>query len=490
MIWRIDIRSLWVVAIVLGSSPAGLMAQPSPQTAGPLPDSVVAAREAQLLLRLRDEQSRTSPEPDSTQAQRRLETLITEAAQLASLTQQSSLRLECLSIQLQALYLRITRWPQDVGINDSLARLRETARQVKAVRHDDAMAVGDFWLVTAELWELKRSSIPLAEQQRQSEQVLRSFIVVHNQGPTVDAARAALRKLIDSGVREASTDPGDTDSEASRTPEPIGEPLYSLGEPVTTGTGEVRVPIRCRYQRGENVLRILVPDMGPKPGEPVRFLFLLPVEAGEGSDFGDPIEVVRKLDLHNRHRLVVVSPTFSDIPWYVDHPTDLKVRQTSYLIRGVLPAVRELFPTPSAHVLLLGFSKSGWGALSLLARYPREFDAAAVWDTPFNLTALSYPGMKEVFATPEYLARQALPDRLRGAARQLRRGKRIAILGYENFLEQQQQIHKLLNELEIPHDYVEGPSRRHRWDSGWVEQAVERLADMTPPVEESAISAP
>lgn len=56
-----------------------------------------------------------------------------------------------------------------------------------------------------------------------------------------------------------------------------------------------------------------------------------------------------------------VAPTFSQVPWYADHPTDLKIRQETYFINVVLPLVEQTYPaqkSPDGR-LLLGFSKSG-----------------------------------------------------------------------------------------------------------------------------------
>ena len=36
-------------------------------------------------------------------------------------------------------------------------------------------------------------------------------------------------------------------------------------------------------------------------------------------------------------------------------------------------------------------------------------------------------------------------------------------------------MHALLDELKIPHEYRDGPLRKHDWHSGWVSEAVELL---------------
>jgi hypothetical protein len=222
-------------------------------------------------------------------------------------------------------------------------------------------------------------------------------------------------------------------------------------------------------------LRVLLPE-APLPAEgPLTILFVLPVEAGLGTTWGDGMATVERLDLHNRHGLVVVAPSFDHTPWYADHPTDPDIRQESAMIEGVAPAADQLFPVRQARRLLLGFSKSGWGAISLLLRRPDLFDAAAAWDAPLMQERPDRFGMGPIFGTQGSFDGYYLPRRLRENATWLRDRKRLALLGYDAFRDDMQRAHALLEELRVPHDYADGPRRLHHWESGWVEDAVEAL---------------
>jgi S-formylglutathione hydrolase FrmB len=213
----------------------------------------------------------------------------------------------------------------------------------------------------------------------------------------------------------------------------------------------------------------------PPAPSPHRFLFVLPVEAGEETRYGDGLLTVKALDLHNRFDLIAVAPTFRQIPWYSDHPTDPDIRQESYMIQTVLPAVDQLFPSSQPCRLLLGFSKSGWGAVSLLVRHPDLFTAAAAWDTLLMIDGPSGYQMHEVFATQQNFDRYYLPRLLTEKAPLLRQRKRLSLSGYGNFRDDLQRAHRFLEQLQIPHHYADGPERPHHWDSGWVEEAVETL---------------
>ena len=49
------------------------------------------------------------------------------------------------------------------------------------------------------------------------------------------------------------------------------------------------------------------------------------------------------------------------------------------------------------------------------------------------------------------------------------------LLGYDNFRSHYAAVHALLVELIIPHEDRDGPQRKHRWESGWLNEAVELL---------------
>ena len=59
----------------------------------------------------------------------------------------------------------------------------------------------------------------------------------------------------------------------------------------------------------------------------------------------------------------------------------------TYFLKVVVPFVKQTYLAggDKAHRLLVGFSKSGWGAFSLLLRYPDRFGKAAAWDAPLMI---------------------------------------------------------------------------------------------------------
>jgi len=236
--------------------------------------------------------------------------------------------------------------------------------------------------------------------------------------------------------------------------------------------------VKSEFQAGETEIRVLVPELS-ESAQPYATLYVLPVEAGDGRRWGDAQQEILRHDIHNRHRLVCVYPTFSHLPWYADHPQQATIRQESYFLRVVVPFVERTYPVrhDSSGRLLVGFSKSGWGAFSLLLRHPDRFAKAAAWDAPLAMSQPNRYGMQEIFATQENFEGYRITSLLKQRAGELRTGSRLIHLGYGNFREQHLAVESLLNELQISHVFRDGPQRPHAWDSGWLPEAVQRLVE-------------
>lgn len=250
-----------------------------------------------------------------------------------------------------------------------------------------------------------------------------------------------------------------------------------IGPAKADGQGILVHEVQSPWQAGTTHIRVLLPDsIDPAKRYPVAYV--LPVEAGQGTRWGDGLREVQRAGLHNRYQVICVLPTFSHLPWYADHPTDATIRQESYLLKAVVPWVEEHYPARSSADgrWLVGFSKSGWGALSLLLRHEATFGKAAAWDAPLMMAAPGMYGSGPIFGTRPNFEGYQVSALLRGKHRSLGPTERLAVLGYGNFREQHQQAHDLLKELEIPHLYRDGPQRPHHWNSGWLPEAFAWLA--------------
>jgi hypothetical protein len=234
--------------------------------------------------------------------------------------------------------------------------------------------------------------------------------------------------------------------------------------------------VQSPFQAGITQIKVLLPDSRESEHRfPV--VFVLPVEAKNESRYGDGLAEIKKHNLHNKHEAIFVAPTFSHLPWYADHPTDPLIRQETYFLQVVVPFVERTYPIePKSEArLLLGFSKSGWGAWSLLLRHPDAFGRAAAWDAPLMMDRLGKYGTSPIFGTQANLEAYRLTDLLAAKRDSLGPQKRFVLTGYGNFRPEHEQMHSLLDKLMIAHDYRDGPQLKHDWHSGWVAEAVELL---------------
>jgi len=236
--------------------------------------------------------------------------------------------------------------------------------------------------------------------------------------------------------------------------------------------------IQSPLQAGKTDVRVLLPDKR-EPGKRYPVVYVLPVEAGRESRFGDGLTEVKKHDLHNKLGAIFVAPTFAQLPWYADHATKADLRQETYFLQVVMPLLDKEYPTQAeaSGRLLLGFSKSGWGAFSLLLRHPEQFGKAAAWDAPLMMAEPNRFGMGDIFGTQANFEKYQLTKLLAQRADQFRTGKRLISLGYGSFREHHEQSHALMDKLKIDHVYRDGPPRKHDWHSGWVSEAAGLLLE-------------
>jgi hypothetical protein len=234
--------------------------------------------------------------------------------------------------------------------------------------------------------------------------------------------------------------------------------------------------VESTFQSGATQIRVLLPE----PLDACRrypVIYLLPVEAGTEQRYGDGLLEVKREKLHQRYPVIFVAPTFSQLPWYADHPTDPAIRQESHFLQAVVPLVEKTYSTRNERSgrLLLGFSKSGWGAWTLLLRHPDLFNRAAAWDAPLDMRESGQFGSGPIFGTQENFAHYRVRDLLTRRASSLGDEPRLILMGWGGFRDDIQTTHALLDELGISHLYRDGPRRKHDWHSGWVSEAVKFL---------------
>lgn len=238
------------------------------------------------------------------------------------------------------------------------------------------------------------------------------------------------------------------------------------------------------YQNEPSEIRVLVPDnYDPKKKYPV--VYILPVGAAKGAGQGSALIIFTKANLQNRYEVILAEPTYEITPWFGDHPTDQKIRQESYLRDFVVPFVEKNYSTlgtPEGR-MLLGFSKSGWGAFALIFRNPDFFGYAASWDAPYFFVDFRY-GMAPVFDNTEYLKKYR-PDLLVVEQKAHFQNKTRLVMGGEDKWgkaiptpsggSHTVEMHELMEKEGVKHVYRPDLKTLHTWSAAWIVPTFEEL---------------
>ncbi|MBL7154124.1 MAG: hypothetical protein ISS79_10420 [Phycisphaerae bacterium] len=260
---------------------------------------------------------------------------------------------------------------------------------------------------------------------------------------------------------------------------------YLLACSVAPAQDNVKIhTVETEYQNGKQEIRVLLPD-DYRNDNYYRVLYVLPVEKGFDQRYGYGLGVLEQMDAHNMYDLIVVQTGFEKEPWYGDHATDIKTRQASYLKESVVPFVEKHYSAMGTLEgrLLVGFSKSGWGAFSLVLTYPEFFGYAASWDAPMFFDKFHYR-MEPIYGTLEQL-NIFRPDLLVSKQRRYFRKKaRLVLTGEQgwgrsiptpNGASHTAEMHQLLDKEGIQHVYDNSLRVPHRWTEQWMATTLEAL---------------
>jgi hypothetical protein len=241
---------------------------------------------------------------------------------------------------------------------------------------------------------------------------------------------------------------------------------------------------------GSTILRILEPT-NPAPGMPRRFIYVLPVitDVDLQSEFGDGLEELLALNIHNAYNAYVIAPSFRAVPWYADHDSISYRKYEAFMVHDLVPWVQaNLSVTGQEEHWLIGFSKSGFGAVTLLFRNPTVFNAAAAWDFPADQSdpyiwdMLDNYGTNANFQnnyrlTSEWIAARRQP--FLTAPRLWLSDDYAHYYGTPTFRDEVLAFagRLLANDVQFSLE-ASGTIRPHTWTSGWLPEAVAGLQDM------------
>jgi hypothetical protein len=230
---------------------------------------------------------------------------------------------------------------------------------------------------------------------------------------------------------------------------------------------------------GTQVLRVLAPAK-PTRGVPHNFLYVLPVDAGTTSNYGDGLETLRALDAQDKYNLTIIEPSFELAPWYADNPNDSNLHYESFITKDLVPWVaRHLATTGHEQNWLVGFSRSGLGAQDLILRHPDLFALSASWDFPADMRSYDQygPSSTHCYGTEQsFQANYRLtPAFVNAHKAPFIHRDRIWIGGYAAFQTDVSDYDALLTSHGIAHMTERPQATAHSWGSGWMPLALAAL---------------
>lgn len=230
---------------------------------------------------------------------------------------------------------------------------------------------------------------------------------------------------------------------------------------------------------GAQRLRILRPT-NPAAGVRHSFIYVLPVEAGLGTTYGDGLDTLRALDAQNTYNLTIIAPSFGVEPWYADNPNDPNAQQETFMTTELQPWVKANLATSGYEQhWLIGFSKSGIGSMDLFLKHPDLFTLEAAWDWPADISTYDQFGASSAnsYGTDaNFQANYRLTSAFMDAHKTpFLTDNRIWIGGYNTFQTDVADFDALLTTKGMAHTTETPTSMLHRWDSGWVPLALSAL---------------
>ena len=218
----------------------------------------------------------------------------------------------------------------------------------------------------------------------------------------------------------------------------------------------------------------------PSPNYQHSFLFALPPQPGlDESGWGVGIDQLQQLNVANQYNATIIEPVFPLYSWYADNPNDPTMNYETFTATYLTQWVDSTFATTGAEKnLLLGFSKSGYGALDLLFKHPAVFSAAAAWDFPADMptynaiaSAAGNYGTDANFQA-NYRLDTSFIDQYEAP---FLSQDRIWISGYASFEQDVSDFNTLLTSQGVAHTLAPQTPSVHAWQGNWLPEAVSGL---------------
>jgi S-formylglutathione hydrolase FrmB len=211
---------------------------------------------------------------------------------------------------------------------------------------------------------------------------------------------------------------------------------------------------------------VVLPDGYADSNERFPTLYLLHGWSGDNTEW---VSKTTLGSLADEHQMIVVMPNGAYDSWYVDSAVKKDSNYQSYIGKDVVKYIDKKFKTISKKEAraITGLSMGGYGALNVAINNPLTF--GNVGSMSGGVDPRYFPknwGMESVFGdhvkNSDYWDDKAI---ISNAHRFIFSGIDIIIdCGLDDFFSRSnKELHNLLVELKIPHDYIERPGT-HDWN--------------------------
>ena len=227
-------------------------------------------------------------------------------------------------------------------------------------------------------------------------------------------------------------------------------------------------------------VRVLTPQ-DPSTDYPHSFLYALPVEGGLAqSTYGSGLDELANLDVEDQYNATIIEPIFPMDSWYADNPNDPTIDYETF-VADILPQwVDSNFSTTGTEQnLLVGFSKSGYGALDLELKHPSVFSAVAAFDFPGDMTSYDDYGSS---SADDYGTQANFQDNYEMNASfidahdaSFTAQDRILISEGPAFTTQVTDFGNLLTSEGVMYTSLNQTNDAHNWSGGWLSGAIAGL---------------
>lgn len=226
--------------------------------------------------------------------------------------------------------------------------------------------------------------------------------------------------------------------------------------------------IKSDYEEDSTYLRIISTTI--TEDSDLNLIFVLPVEASkENYKFGNGFDECKKLIDCNKisNNVIFIQPDYNRIPWYGNHNSNRLIWQLEYTV-DLIKNYRSRYIDKNLKVYLLGFSKSGFGSMNLILKYPELINGVIIWDAPLSTKWNVKWGMEDSFGTESNFMNHYYLMRENGIDYKVLKNKLLIIGGFDLFENQTIDFLKILDENGIKYIYDNTIKFKHEWNKDWI----------------------